>query len=74
MKFELAVSIGKSLFYITFPIIFLFASVFCLIKLNPLTILLGVFFLAMVFITPILSKELLFKYCDEIIQEAKKIE
>jgi len=69
MKFELAVSIGKALFYITFPTIFLTASMFCFLKLNPITILLGFYYLVMVIATPILSKELLFKYSDKIIQE-----
>ena len=72
MKFELAVFIGKCLFYVTFSVIFLFAGILCIVKFNPLTILLGIYFIVFGLLIPDLSKRLLFKYCDEIIQEGKE--
>lgn len=72
MKFEIAIFILKVMFYITFPMIMLSVGFIATINLNLIIRALGLLFMLFGLSIPVLARDLIFKYTDQIIKKGKE--
>jgi len=69
IKYETGIFLYKVFCFITFPTLFAITGILCLLTLNPMVILLGLFFLLTAILEPCLAYDLILKHIKDIDRE-----